>query len=112
MLFRLHFLSSYEKSNLRLIKYDLDNDCHVKDENGFYVEAEAGDVGEALGMILNIPGLGAGRFEGYTNAEATEKKILRNVFSEGDAWFRSGDLLSRDNEDYYYFIDRIGDTFR
>ncbi|KEQ17436.1 long-chain-acyl-CoA synthetase [Endozoicomonas numazuensis] len=101
-----------DKSNLRLVKYDLENDCHVKDENGFHVEAEAGDVGEALGMILNIPGLAAGRFEGYTNAEATENKILRNVFTEGDAWFRSGDLLSRDEEDYYYFVDRIGDTFR
>ncbi|WP_062270303.1 long-chain-acyl-CoA synthetase [Endozoicomonas arenosclerae] len=101
-----------EKSNLRLVKYDLENDCHVKDENGFHIEAEAGEVGEALGMILNIPGLGAGRFEGYTDAEATEKKILRNVFTEGDAWFRSGDLLSRDEEDYYYFVDRIGDTFR
>lgn len=101
-----------EKSNLRLIKYDLENDCHVLDENGFCVEAGPGEVGEAIGMILNIPGLGAGRFEGYTNEAATEKKVLRNVFSEGDAWFSSGDLLSRDEDDYYYFIDRIGDTFR
>jgi len=73
---------------------------------------EADEVGEVLGMILDIPDSSAGRFEGYTNAEATEKKILRNVFSEGDAWFRSGDLLKRDEDDYYYFVDRVGDTFR
>ena len=42
---------------------------------------------------------------------ATEKKILRDVFERGDAWFRTGDLM-RDERGYYYFVDRIGDTFR
>ena len=40
------------------------------------------------------------------------RKILRDVFKEGDAWFRTGDLLRRDASGYYYFVDRIGDTFR
>jgi len=52
------------------------------------------------------------RFEGYTSASATEKKILRDVFEKGDAYFRTGDLLRMDAESYFYFIDRIGDTFR
>jgi len=52
------------------------------------------------------------RFEGYTSAEETERKILRNVVEAGDAWFRTGDLLRRDADDYFYFVDRIGDTFR
>ncbi len=63
-------------------------------------------------MIPDLPDSGAGRFEGYTSAEATERKILRSVFAEGDAWYRSGDLLRRDEDDYYYFVDRIGDTYR
>ena len=41
-----------------------------------------------------------------------EKKILRNVFETGDAWFRTGDLMRQDENGFYYFIDRIGDTFR
>ena len=53
-----------------------------------------------------------GRFEGYSKGADTEKKILRDVFEKGDAWFRSGDLLRRDAEGYFYFVDRIGDTFR
>jgi fatty-acyl-CoA synthase len=53
-----------------------------------------------------------GRFEGYTDSSASEKKILRDVFERGDSYYRTGDLLSRDREGYYYFVDRIGDTFR
>ena len=55
---------------------------------------------------------GIARFEGYTNADATQKKILRDVFEKGDAYFRTGDLLRRDRDGYFYFVDRIGDTFR
>ena len=55
----------------------------------------------------------AGRdFEGYTKAAETEKKILRDVFKKGDVWFRTGDLMRRDEHGYFYFVDRIGDTFR
>jgi len=99
-------------SNVRLIRYDTDSDTHPKDDNGRFIECEPGEMGEVIGMILDLPNSGAGHFEGYTDPDATEKKILRNVFTEGDAWFRSGDLLRRDEDDYYYFVDRIGDTFR
>ena len=44
--------------------------------------------------------------------EDTEKKILRDVFAPGDAWMRTGDLMRRDAEGFYYFVDRVGDTFR
>merc|ERR1712113_762305 len=44
--------------------------------------------------------------------EATEKKLLRDVFKKGDKYFRSGDLLRKDEKGYFYFVDRIGDTFR
>jgi fatty-acyl-CoA synthase len=38
--------------------------------------------------------------------------VLRDVFEPGDAWFRTGDLMRRDRRGYFYFIDRVGDTFR
>ena len=64
-------------------------------------------------MLLGKIGLaGSMEYDGYTDRAATERKILRDVLSPGDAWFRSGDLLKRDADGYYYFVDRIGDTFR
>lgn len=52
-------------------------------------------------------------FHGYAgDSQKTEKKILRDVFVKGDAFFNSGDLLVMDHERFLYFQDRVGDTFR
>jgi fatty-acyl-CoA synthase len=101
-----------ERHNGRLIRYDVETDTHPRDAAGFCIECAPGEVGEFIGMILDLPDSGAGRFEGYTSSEETARKILRDVFRPGDKWYRSGDLLYHDADDYYYFVDRIGDTFR
>lgn len=52
-------------------------------------------------------------FVGYwKNPKATEKKFARNVFRQGDLWYRSGDSLKRDKDGKWSFVDRLGDTFR
>ena len=102
----------WEKTNLRLVRFDVETETHPRDANGFLIPCQPGEVGEAIGMIHDIPDIVAGRFEGYTSAEATERKILRNVFRAGDAWWSSGDLLRFDEDGYCWFVDRIGDTFR
>jgi len=51
-------------------------------------------------------------YDGYTDRAASERKLVRDAFARGDAWFRTGDLLRQDADGYYYFVDRIGDTFR
>jgi fatty-acyl-CoA synthase len=53
-----------------------------------------------------------GGYSGYADKAASEKKVLRDVFTNGDAWFRTGDLMKQDKDGYFYFVDRIGDTFR
>ncbi len=105
-------IPDWNKTNLRLLRIDPETQMHVRDENGFYVHCKPGEIGEAVGFIVDSPEIGAGRFEGYTSAEATEAKILRNVFQKGDAWWSSGDLLRYDENGYCYFVDRVGDTFR
>ncbi|MCC6641670.1 MAG: long-chain-acyl-CoA synthetase [Deltaproteobacteria bacterium] len=101
-----------ERHNGRLIRFDPETETHPRGESGFCIECAPGETGEFIGRILDLPGSGAGRFEGYTDPEATERKILRDVFERGDRWYRSGDLLRRDADDYFYFVDRIGDTYR
>jgi fatty-acyl-CoA synthase len=97
---------------IRLVKFDHERQAPIRDEAGFCIECAANEAGEAIGEILHDPGKPGNRFEGYADATESEKKILRNVFHPGDAWFRSGDLLRKDARGYFYFVDRIGDTFR
>ncbi|MCZ6569180.1 MAG: AMP-binding protein, partial [Deltaproteobacteria bacterium] len=101
-----------DRHNGRLIRYDIESESHPRNKDGSYLECAPGEVGEFIGMIPDLPESGAGRFEGYTSAEATEQKILRDVFQKGDQWYRSGDLLRYDEDGYFYFVDRIGDTYR
>ncbi len=95
-----------------LVRYDVENDTHPRDARGFCIRCGPDEPGELIGRIPEKKDSATGRFEGYTSEEATERKILRDVFEQGDAWFRSGDLLRFDDEGFYYFVDRIGDTFR
>jgi fatty-acyl-CoA synthase len=101
-----------ELHNGRLIRCDLESGEHPRDADGRCIECAPGEVGEFIGMIPDLPDSGAGRFEGYTDAAATEAKVLCDVFQKGDRWYRSGDLLRCDEEGYFYFVDRIGDTYR
>jgi fatty-acyl-CoA synthase len=91
-----------------LVKFDVEAGAPVRGPDGFCIRCTPDEPGEAIGRIA----AGAGRFEGYTDLEASAKKVLRNVFADGDSWYRTGDLMRRDRAGYFYFVDRIGDTFR
>jgi len=95
-----------------LVKFDVQNQEPVRNEQGLCIPCSRNEVGEALGKIAGNSSQAAGRFEGYTSSEASELKIVRNVFEPGDAWFRTGDLMRKDDKGYFYFVDRTGDTFR
>ncbi len=97
---------------VKLVRYDVAADSHVRGPDGFCMECRPDEVGEAIGKLPQSEREPVARFEGYRDASASEKKILRGVFAPGDAWFRTGDLLRCDRAGYYYFVDRIGDTFR
>jgi fatty-acyl-CoA synthase len=93
----------------RIVKFDVEREMPVRGADGFCVECADDEAGEAIGEIKSEAGA---RFEGYTHQSDTAKKLLRDVFKTGDAWFRTGDLMRRDALGYFYFVDRIGDTFR
>ncbi len=96
-----------------LVKYDVDADEILRDNKGHCIRVAPGEPGLLLGKITAKTA-----FEGYTNKEATEKKILRNAFQQGDAWFNTGDLMKTVDVGFtmglphYQFVDRVGDTFR
>ena len=93
----------------RVIRFDVETEMPVRGSDGLCIECGPDEVGEAIGGISARPGR---QFEGYTTKAESEKKLLRDVFKKGDLWFRTGDLMRRDGHGYFYFVDRIGDTFR
>jgi len=100
-------------ARVALVKYDVAADEIVRDIHGHCVEVMEGEPGLLLGEIND-----EAVFEGYTNREDTESKIVRNVLQDDDAWFNSGDLMKTVDVGFslgfkhYQFVDRIGDTFR
>ena len=94
-----------------IVRVDAETNVPPRGADGLCVACGSGEAGEAIGRIGTADEAG-GRFEGYTNAAETEKKILRDVFAKGDAWFRTGDLMMIDEGGFFHFVDRLGDTFR
>jgi fatty-acyl-CoA synthase len=95
-----------------LVRFDVASGKPVRNAARFCERCATGEAGEAISRVAANRADPAGRFEGYSDAAASELKILRNVFVAGDAWFRSGDLMRKDGAGFFYFVDRIGDTFR
>lgn len=93
-----------------VVQYDLEKETYPRDPKGHLIPAHTGEPGMLLVEIQSLNPMS--RFDGYTDAAATEAKILRNVLRSGDAWFCSGDLMREDADGDYWFVDRVGDTFR
>jgi fatty-acyl-CoA synthase len=94
-----------------LLRFDIDTSEPRRNEAGYCELCATNEIGEAVGLM---PGGGAraGRFEGYADSEASERKVLRDVFKQGDFWYRTGDLMRRDERGFFYFVDRVGETYR
>jgi fatty-acyl-CoA synthase len=86
-------------------------DTPLRDGNGLCILAADKEVGLAVNRI-NSDGGPVGRFEGYTDSSASQKKIIQSVVVKGDMFFNTGDLLSKDKYGFFYWSDRVGDTFR
>jgi fatty-acyl-CoA synthase len=95
-----------------VVKFDVEHQKPVRNDEGLCVRCDVNEPGEVIGKIMSKASRPGNRFEGYAAAAENEKKILRDVFKTGDAWFRTGDLMRKDERGYFYFVDRIGDTFR
>merc|ERR1740138_1161511 len=97
---------------MNIVKFDVESEQPIRGKDGLCMECGPDEQGELVAPIKKIPGTEVDNFEGYTSAEATAKKVLNDVFIKGDRFFRTGDLIKKDRKGYYYFVDRIGDTFR
>lgn len=95
--------------NIRLIALDPETGEPLRRADGMCQLVSVGETGEAIGQIAADI---RHDFSGYADKKASEKKILTDVFKKGDRWFRTGDLMRQDRDGYFYFMDRLGDTYR
>ncbi len=103
------FLSG--RLRVELLRFDVEAGEPVRNGDGLCEPCDVDEVGEAVGLVPQDTRRG-GRFEGYQDAEATARKLLRDVLAPGDVWYRTGDLMRRDARGFYYFVDRVGETYR
>ncbi|BBZ51505.1 long-chain-acyl-CoA synthetase [Mycobacterium heidelbergense] len=92
---------------LAYVEYDPDTGAPLRDDNGRVRRVPAGRPGLLLSPVNRLQ-----PFDGYTDPESSEKKLVRNAFREGDCWFNSGDVMSPQGMGHAAFVDRLGDTFR
>lgn len=96
-----------------LIQYDVLEDKIIRDSKGYCKKVGKGEAGLMIAEISE-----KWKYDGYSNKEASNKKILTNVFKTGDQYFNTGDLLKQVDVGFtlgiphYEFADRVGDTFR
>ena len=97
---------------IKVVRFDPESQQPIRDNRGFCIECQVDEPGEVIGKIIKHASKPGQRFEGYASEVETDRKILHDVFKKGDLWFRTGDLMRKDKNGYFYFIDRVGDTFR
>ena len=99
--------TGYCPMDFAIVDYDPETGEPRRGADGRLTKVGKGETG------LLISGISDSQpFDGYTDKEATEKKIIRDAFSDGDAWFISGDLMLSQGLKHASFVDRLGDTFR
>ncbi|KAL3232846.1 Very long-chain fatty acid transport protein [Nakaseomyces bracarensis] len=106
----IHWFLQYQQT---LVRVDPEDDSVIyRNEKGYCEVPKTGEPGEML-MRIFFPRKPETSFQGYLgNEKATKSKVIRDVFRKGDAWYRCGDLLKADKYGQWYFLDRMGDTFR
>ncbi|WP_046301860.1 MULTISPECIES: long-chain-acyl-CoA synthetase FadD6 [unclassified Mycobacterium] len=92
---------------LAYVQYDPDTGLPLRGPDGWVQRVPAGQPGLLLSPVNRFS-----PFDGYTDPEANEKKLVRNAFREGDCWFNTGDLMRPQGMGHAAFVDRLGDTFR
>lgn len=92
---------------LAYVEYDADTGEPKRDSSGRVRKVPAGQPGLLISPVNKLS-----PFDGYTDKEASEKKLVRNAFKDGDVWFNTGDVMNPQGMGHAAFADRLGDTFR
>ncbi|MGC4090067.1 MAG: AMP-binding protein [Polyangiaceae bacterium] len=96
----------------RLVRVDADSGAVERDAQGRAIECRDGEAGELVLRLRTSRERPTGDYLGYVGEAAASERVAHDLFEPGDAYCRSGDLLRRDRGGHFFFVDRLGDTFR
>jgi putative long chain acyl-CoA synthase len=97
-------------TDMALVSWDFEREDFARDETGHLLMASIGEPGVLIARIEASSPTAA--YDGFADQRETATRILRGVFEPQDAWFVSGDLMRRDAEGDYWFVDRLADVVR
>ncbi|MGC0362976.1 fatty-acyl-CoA synthase [Rhodococcus sp. 27YEA15] len=90
-----------------VVEFDENTGKALRGADGRLSKVKTGAVGLLLSKITD-----RAPFDGYTDEEASNSKLVRDGFDDGDCWFDTGDLVRKQGFGHVAFVDRLGDTFR
>ena len=96
-----------KRSDSTIIHCNKDDGSPILNDEGFCTKVSEGETGLYIQKISS-----SAKFQGYLDAQASNKKILQNVFKIGDQYFNTGDLITLHDNNWLSFADRVGDTYR
>lgn len=92
---------------LAYVEYDPETGEPLRGPDGRVHRVPSGQPGLLISPVTRLA-----PFDGYTDPEASEKKLVRNAFKDGDVWFNTGDVMNPQGMGHASFADRLGDTYR
>jgi len=105
--FNLERTAGFCPLSFSVVEYDIDADEPVRDKKGHMIKVKPGEAGLLITEVTERMS-----FDGYTDKGASDSKLMRNVFKNGDCYFNTGDLVRDQGYKHIAFVDRLGDTFR
>src|SRR5690606_38525539 len=96
-------------SQLELVAYDFEQDDLVRDALGHARRCRTGEAGLLIARVgPTHPGFGR---EGRAGTDSVAS-FHRDVFGAKETWYATGDILRRDGEGDYWYVDRTAHLIR
>jgi putative long chain acyl-CoA synthase len=94
-------------ADVALVRYDFDTEEFLRDEHGLMVRCEADEPGVLLARLDADHPLAS-----FTGGDEAGRRLRQGVFEANDTWFITWDVLRRDADGDFWFVDRTSRMLR
>ncbi len=94
-------------AEVELVRYDFETEEFCRGEHGLLVRCEDGEPGVLLARLDADHPLAS-----FTGGDEAGRRLLRGVFEADDTWFITWDVLCRDADGDFWFVDRVSRMLR